>query len=147
MEEMIKSKTKTIGFWMTPVMTVFFVGLSILTLKLPEKERLIPQILVLVFLTLSISQLWVSTKLITINTVEQTITFTNFFLQRKLVLDFKDLDGYVDFIEKPARGRPFRVIYLVRNESYVHKISSFIYSNLDEMEAGLKGIQYLGTKE
>jgi len=36
---------------------------------------------------------------------------------------------------------------LVKNEKFVQKISSFIYSNIDEIEIGLKDLKYLGRKE
>jgi hypothetical protein len=146
---MIRSKIKTIGFWMTPIMITFVIGIFIPSFfnEPTKKDKIIFSIWAVVMLSLMIPQLWSSSKLLIINTIDKTISFTHFFTRQKTVYNFTDIDGYVDIIIEPARGRPFRVLYLVTDEKFIQKISSFIYSNIDEIEQGLKATKYLGKQD
>lgn len=146
---MIRSTTKTMGFWMTPIMIILVIGLFIPSfLNDPiKKDKLIISIWALIMLSLMIPQLWSNSKLFIFNTIDKTITFTHFLTRQKPVYNFTDIDGYVDLIAQPARGRPFSVLYLVKDEKLIEKISSFIYSTIDEIEQGLKATKYLGKQE
>jgi hypothetical protein len=42
---------------------------------------------------------------------------------------------------------PFRVINLVKEEKFIQKISSHIYSNIDEIKEGSKTTEYFGEKD
>jgi hypothetical protein len=146
---MIKSKIKTLGFWITPMFMVFFIGIFIFIFFSDplEKDRGICSGVIITLLSLNIFQLWVTLKSIKINTIDRTIIFSHLFTGRITTYNFSDIDGYVDVIEQPAQGRPFRILYLVKEERFVQKISGFIYSNLNEIEDGLKATKYLGRKE
>jgi hypothetical protein len=56
---------------------------------------------------------------------------------------FAEIDGYMGKIKKPARGRPYRVLNLIQNGKTIEKISGFIYSNIDQIENGLKDLKYI----
>jgi hypothetical protein len=94
-----------------------------------------------------VTQLWVNAKSITINTIDRTITVTHFFTRHKTTYNLNDIDGYVIVIEVPYRGKPFSVIYLVKDEKFIQRIPSRIYSNFDEIKEGLKAAKYLGEKD
>jgi hypothetical protein len=93
------------------------------------------------------TRFWTNSRLITINLFEKKITYTHFFTRRKVTYLFEDLEGYVEVIQAPARGNRFRMIYLVQDKKYIDEISSFAYSNYDELKEGLKKLKYLGQQE
>jgi hypothetical protein len=105
---MIKAKTNTFGFWLTPIMIVIMVGLFVRTFFISgsEKDKLISRLFLIFFLVLLIPQLWVTAKLMTINTFGRTISFTHFFTGHRMVYNFSDFDGYVCVVEVPLRERP-----------------------------------------
>jgi hypothetical protein len=146
---MIKSKINAYRFWITPILIILILGMLIFTLICDhvEKDRIVVSIWACVFLFLTVTQLFDTYKLIIIDKTDKKISIKHYITRQVKIYNFTDIDGYVDMIEKPARGRPFRVIYLVQNEKFVQKISGFIYSNIEEMEAGLDTIKYLGRKK
>ena len=99
----------------------------------------------LVFILLFGSQLWRDAKIILIDTFTKTITFTNLFTRQQTVSSFEDFDGFIDTFQL-ARGGTYRVIYLVKDRKFVRKISSFYYSNLDELQNSFVDIKYLGRQ-
>ncbi len=145
---MIKSKTNTFGFWFSIVMTLFSIciGVSQFFQESGNQSKIIV-LIVGVFLTLLFgSQLWRNSKHILIDTIRKTIIFTNFFTKQKTVYSFSDIEGYVDLYQ-PARGGSYRVLYLVKGGKFVEIVSTFIYSNVYEIEKALQPIKYLGLKD
>jgi hypothetical protein len=100
----------------------------------------------LLFSLLSFCQLLRDCKLIIVDTTEKSITFTNFLTRKKATYNFNDLDGFVDLYQ-PAKGGSYKVLYLVQNEKFVEKISTFIYSNFTEIENNIKELEYLGQRD
>ncbi len=143
---MIKSKTNTFGFWITPITMTFFLTFFIFIFfkyALSERDKVFIAGFSVFFLTLSVLQLWVTFKLVTIDTLQKTITFVQGLTGRKTVYNFNDLDGYISLLKNPARGKPFSVIYLIKEGKRVQEISGYIYSNVDELEEGLSTLKNL----
>lgn len=124
-----------------------YLGFTIIKMSIPTHKALIFQ---LTFTSLSTllfgSQIWRDGNFITIDTFSKTITFANFFTKRKQTYEFNSFDGFIDMYQR-SKGGSYRVVYLVRNKKYIKKISSFIYSNLDELQDSLTPIEYLGRQE
>ena len=143
---MIKSRINTFGYWITPVwICLFLVALVSTVISVHvEKDRNIVIVFIGLFLFLTIIQLIDTSKSIIIDKFDRIILVKHYITRLTKKYSFSDLDGYVDLIEKPTRGKPFRVIYLVKNKEIVQKLSGFIYSNIDEMEIELDNMKYLG---
>jgi hypothetical protein len=108
-----------------------------------SKEQIIISIVGIIFLILSFSQLIVTSKSIEINTINKTIKIRHLIFRYTKLYGFAEIDGYMNKIEKPARGRPFRALYLIQNGKSIEKISGFIYSNIDQIENGLKDLKFI----
>ena len=156
---MIKSRTRTFGFWLMLIMTVCMLTLfvsaisqtyldfTIIKMSMPTHKALIFQLTLTSLAALLFGlQVWRDGNFITIDTFSKTITFSNFFTRHKQTNEFNTFDGFIDMYQK-SKGGSYRVIYLVKDRKYIKKISSFIYSNLDELQDGLSPIEYLGQQE
>jgi hypothetical protein len=143
---MIKSKINTLGYWITPFWICVFITILVFTIISDhlEKEKNTIFIFLGFFLFLTISQLFDTSKSVIINKLEKVILVKHYITRKAKKYSFSDLDGYADLIEKSARGKPFRVIYLVKNKEIVQELSGFIYSNIDEIEIELDNMKYLG---
>jgi hypothetical protein len=142
---MIKSKINTLGYWITPVMILFVSGIITIPYiyKAINKEQIIISIVGTVFLILSFSQLIITSKRIEINTTDKTIKIYHLIFRQTKLYGFAEIDGYMDKIEKPLRGRPYRILYLIQKGKRIEKISGFIYSNIDQIEKGLNDLKYI----
>jgi len=145
---MTNSKTFTFGFWLCVLLTLFSIGLGLSPFfqDSTEREKNIVPFIGLFFLLISGSQLWRDAKRISINPYEKTITFIHLFTRKVTIYNFENLEGYVDLYQ-PSKGGSYRVLYLVKGNKYIEKISTFIYSNVDEMESEIKEIKYLGLQQ
>ena len=156
---MIKSQFKTFGFWVMLIMTVFmtfllisafsqtFLDFKIIKMSMPTAKAkffqfVLPSLGVLVFG----SQLWRDAKIIMVDTFAKTITFQNLITRKTQLYDFNYFDGFIDVTQSSKSGT-YRVVYLVKEKRYINKISSFYYSNLNELQAALTPIKYLGFKK
>ena len=99
-----------------------------------------------IFILLFGSQLWRYARVILIDSVNNTISFTNLFTRRQSVFSFDNFDGFVDMNQSARGGATYKVIYLVRQKKFAKKISSFYYSNLNELQEALTPIKYLGLQ-
>lgn len=144
---MTKSQFKSFGFWLTTVMVLFglLFFLSSFLQSRTEKQKQVCIVTGLVWILLFGSQLWRDSKIILIDTFGKTINFTNLFTRQQTVCSFNDFDGFIDTFQS-ARGGSYRVIYLVKNRKFIKKISSFYYSNLDELQNSIVDIKYLGRQ-
>ena len=111
-----------------------------------NKERLFQFILPIVGAVLFGSQIWRDANIITIDTLSKTITFSNFFTKKQRTFEFNSFDGFIDMVQSSKSGT-YRVIYLVQDSRYVEKISSFYYSNLEELQNALTPTKYLGRQK
>lgn len=148
---MIYSKTNTFNYWLSPLVILLFIGIGAFVIlqkhQLSKQDVIVISIFEFIFLFQHGILFWINSKSITINTIEKTIAFSHLFVKNKSVYNFIDIEGYIDVIQKPLRGRPFRELYLVKHDKNIQKISSSIYSNFNELENGLKGIKYLGMRK
>ena len=144
-ERMIKSKINSFGYWITPVMILFISVIITLPFiyKASDNEQSIISIIGIVFLILSFCQLIMTSKSIEINTTNKTIKICHLIFRQPKLYGFAEIDGYMGKIKKPARGRPYRVLNLIQNGKTIEKISGFIYSNIDQIENGLKDLKYI----
>jgi len=129
-------------------MAVFFVGMLAISLicNIGEKERTVMIIWSLVLLVIGLVQV-AFLKIIEIDMNDGVISVTNFSTRKKRILDLTEVDAYEVVIKTPARGKSYRELRLLKNDKTILKISGQYYSNINELESGLKGIKYLGETE
>lgn len=144
---MIKSKKNTLFFWITSGVMIIAIWLLLSGLRTAGSDRQPLLILSSILLVPNLLQLWMASRKIMLNAAEGTITFTHLFTRKRVFYHLTDFDGYVDMIEDRPRGGPFRVLYLVRDGKFIQRIPSSIYSNIDEIEGGLKPTKYIGQQE
>lgn len=155
---MTKSKSNTFGFWLMLIATLFmsfllvsafsqtFLDFPIIKMSMPTtKAKVFQFVLPTIGVLLFGSQIWRDANIIQIDTFSKTITFRNFFTKRSRQYDFDYFDGYADMLQTSKSGT-YRVIYLVKDKRYIEKLSSFYYSNLDDLQTAFTTIKYLGFK-
>ena len=144
---MTKSQFKSFGFWLMTLMVLFglLFFLSAFLQSRTEQQKQVCIVTGLVFILLFGSQLWRDAKIILINTFGKTISFTNLFTRQETVISFDDFDGFIDTFQS-SKGGSYRVIYLVKDKKFIRKVSSFYYSNLDELQNSFADIKYLGRQ-
>ena len=155
---MTNSQFKTFGFWLMLIMTLFmtfllvsafsqtFLDFQIIKMHMPTtKAKIFQFVLPTIGLLLFGSQLWRDANIISIDTFAKTITFQNLFTRKSRLYDFTHFDGFIDMNQSSKSGT-YRVVYLVKEKRYVEKISSFYYANLNDLQAALTPIKYLGYK-
>lgn len=147
---MIKSNLNTYGFWVSPIFLVsincFFIFVFLYNSQNNEDLKVL-SIFIIVSLLLTLPQIISTSKLYVIDSIEKTIVVTHLITRKSYKYNFNEIDGYIDIIERQARGNPYRVIYLVQNGVIIERISAFIYSNIDEMENEFKNLEYLGRRK
>jgi hypothetical protein len=145
---MIKSKFISFGFCLCVGMIVigiwFFLS-SFSDARTVQQKYVLYGFVAFVFIFFG-SMLWREAKIILIDCINKTITFTNLFTRVKTINSFDDFDGYIDCYQS-AKGGSYRVIYLVKDKKFVKKISSFYYSNLDEIQNGIAPMKYFGQQD
>ena len=82
---------------------------------------------------------------IEINKEKNTIFFKNLITSRATMYTFSDFESYYDR-HFSGRSGVYDESYLVRNGKVEKIISSFYYSNYDELKAALCSIKYEGLK-
>jgi len=83
-----------------------------------------------------------NSTVITINTPEKKITFKNVFAQAR-IYNFNELQGY---IETEYVSRVGRVIYLIKDNKQIERISENYYSNFENLKLGLSSLNYMGKR-
>ena len=81
---------------------------------------------------------------ISIDTLNKKIEFKNLITRRTTLYSFDNIDGYVDTLQRDGRGNTYKAIYLVKGNKFLARISSFFYSNYNELKDGLHDLTYLG---
>lgn len=155
---MTKSQFKTFGFWLMLIMTLLmtlllisafsqtFLDFKIIKMSMPTTEAKIFQFVLPTLGGLLFgSQLWRDANIIMVDTFAKTITFQNLFTRKARLYDFNYFDGFIDMNQSSESGT-YRVVYLVKEKRYIEKISSFYYSNLDDLQVALTPIKYLGFR-
>ena len=123
-----------------------FLDFQIIKMHMPTtKAKIFQFVLPTIGMLLFGSQLWRDANVILIDSFTKTITFQNLFTRKSRLYDFNYFDGFIDMNQSSKSGT-YRVVYLVKEKKYIEKISSFYYSNLDDLQNGLTPIKYLGFK-
>ena len=153
---MIKSKFKynaIPAFWITFGVTIILLAGEIYYFYdfYTHIQRGIPRkvliSLVIIFGCILYFSIWLKTVAtrIEINTDGRTITFTNYFTQHSKTYSFYDFDGYIQTVDVNSKTRAeYKVLCLLKDKVITRKISASYYSNIEELEKGLKPINYLG---
>lgn len=91
--------------------------------------------------------IWLKTvaTIITIDTNRKTIAFTNFFTKSIEIYSFDDFDGYIQTVDINSKTlAENKALCLLKDKKINRKISGSYYSNVDELQEGLKSLTYLG---
>ena len=160
---MTKSKFRISGFWflfvMTTYITINFISVVLevcfgikflkpLTLTHGQSDFLIFQIwtfglLAIVFVPI----IYFNAVVVTIDNLNKTISFKNIFTKKERVYVFTELDGYVDTSWKNGYQANYNIIYFIKEDKRIEKISSYYYSNYKELQAALDSLVYMGYRE
>ena len=157
---MIKSNFWAMGLWMMALVSLTFLLLFIssiskyyfdiqifkISMRNPSEAHLEMGTFVIAFLLFG-SIFMSGANQISIDTSKKTVSFRNIITQKLKVYSFNELDGYVDTLQRDGRGASYKTIYLVKNEKYIAKISTFFCSNFDNLKSGLSDLNYLGFKD
>ena len=84
---------------------------------------------------------------VTIDNLNKTILFKNIVTKKERFYSFKELDGFVDTYYKDGYQAKFDIIYLMKSDKRIEKISRYFYSNYKDLKAGLESLDYLGFRE
>ena len=76
----------------------------------------------------------------------KTIVFKNLFTRRTKVYTFQEFEGYITTKLWHRQFNENKTLCLIKQGRVVKKIDNFIYSNIDELQEGLKDMPYLGFK-
>lgn len=150
----MKSKFGTFGFRVLVFISIFgpivLVGLVWLSLSSTARDNspaFYLQLLALAILWLYfVSILLRHAKVICIDTFRYSLETKHILTRRKITYRLGDFTGYIDVLQM-AKGGTRRIIYLVQDNQYKLKMTDLIYSNLDELEASLKPLPYIGRKK
>lgn len=87
-------------------------------------------------------------RIVIINTVKNTIVFRNFFTKKIKTYSFTDFNGYFEtLVINSKTHEEFKAFYLVKDKKVSKKIIGSYYSNIDEIQAGLRPLAYFGFKK
>ncbi len=103
--------------------------------------------IVLGFSSLLFLSVWLKTvaTIITININQKTIAFTNFFTKKTKIYSFNDFDGYVQTVVFNSKTQvEHKAFYLLKGKKVNRKILGSYYSNMKELQEGLKSLNYFG---
>lgn len=97
-------------------------------------------------LLLSIVALKQNATIITVNSPQSQITFSNYFLRFSSKYNLTDFDSYCSRAVYSRLGE-FQILYLIKGQKIVKKISGKFYKNMPEIKAGLLNLPYIGEKQ
>lgn len=157
---MIKSKfqhTAIPAFWILLSVIIFlFVGelyylySRFITFQRGEIHRDVIVSLIIIPGFILFASLWLkkSATIIAVNTDQNTITFTNFFAKNVKTYFLSNFDGYIHTIDINSKTRTqYKVLFLLKDKIIVRKISGAFYSNIEELQEGLKSLNNLGFEK
>jgi hypothetical protein len=157
---MIKSKfqhTTIPAFWILLSVIIFlFLGelyylySRFINIQRGEIHRDVIISLIIILSFILFASLWLkeSAAIITINTDQNTITFTNFFTKKAKTYFLNNFDGYIHTIDINSKTRTqYKVLFLLKDKKIVRKISGSFYSNIEELQEGLKSLNDLGFEK
>jgi len=157
---MIKSKFWSFGFfiiggvsvffflmWISATSQIYFGRPFLIKFGSPDNMRSMHFNFALsLIVTLLFSSVFVSNaNIINIDVANKTISLKGLFARKKLYA-FDQIDGYIQTEQRDGAGSTYRVIYLVKGDKYIARITNFFCSNFGELREGLSDLKYLGFK-
>jgi hypothetical protein len=159
---MVKSKHNTFGFWFHVgiialyiflticCITQYYYHFTIMKIHIPNQRSfngwmIINAIACLIFGAILYSR----ACLIEINSDSsflKTITFKNLFSRQTKTYSFEEFDGYISTRLWHKQFNENKTLCLIKEGRVFRKIDNFFYSNVDELQQGLKEMKYLGFK-
>jgi hypothetical protein len=146
----IKSESKTFFFWFSNLCIIggiygfiymFFGGFS--------NESILGHFVLIVVLLILLwiygKMLWDANAII-IDTEMKNIIFKNRYTKKQKLYQFDYFDGFVTHYQYTKFGN-FKVIYFVKDQRLLYKVSKAVYSNQDQMLAALPPIKDMGLIE
>lgn len=113
-----------------------------------HRDVIVSLIIILGFILFAALWLIKSATIITIDTSLNTITFTNLFTKNAKTYFLKNFDGYIHTIDVNSKTRTqYKVLFLLKDKIIVRKISGSFYSNIEELQDGLKSLNDLGFEK
>ncbi len=160
---MVKSKFSITGFWFLALITTYsllnFISLLLefffhvttlkpLTLFHGDSDYLLSQIIAFSILSIVfIPIICFNAIIVTIDDFKKIISFKNIFTKKERIYFFTELNGFVDTYYRDGYQAKFDIIYLIKNDKRIEKISRYFYSNYKELKEGLNSLTYLGFRE
>lgn len=143
----IKSKFNTFFFWFSNLCFFGgFYGFVYLLFGGFSNESTSGNFALLIVLIILIwlygKMLW-DAKAITIDTEAKNITFKNRYTQNQCSYKFDFFDGFVTYYQYTKFGT-FKVIYFVKKQRLLFKVSKAFYSNQDEILSAVSSIKDMG---
>ena len=133
--------------YITFTLMLHFIGIGTEPMKnLTQPQAILFFIFYPILIFLAFVQVKINCKIIFIDLTCGTISFKNYFTRQRTIYQMDYFDGYLDTLKNSPKG-DFRILYLVKNNKPTHKISGRTYSNINEIETGLKVLKYYGFKE
>jgi hypothetical protein len=159
---MIKSRHNTLGFWLFAggimffsflavcAITQYYFNLTIVKVDVHSHRAFNAQLIAFLIACLIFGTfLSFRASSIEINSqgILKTIAFKNLFTRKTKVFPFQQFDGYITTKLWHRQFNENKTLCLIKQGRIVKKIDNFIYSNIDELQEGLKHMPYLGFKE
>lgn len=159
---MIKSKHNIFGFWLLAGAIAFFVFLTIccitqyyyhftiIKIHIPN-QRSFNGFMVIHGIACFVFGAILSTRASIIqiqydNSFSKSVSFTNIFTGQTKTYFFEQFDGYITTKLWHKQFNENKTLCLIKEGRVVRKIDNFFYSNVDQLQEGLKDMQYLGFK-
>ena len=146
----IKSKLNTFFFWFSNLCIVGGVyGFIYLLFGGFSNESISGNIALIVVLTILLwlygKMLW-DAKAITVDSEANNITFKNRYSQNQWSYKFDYFDGFVTYYQYTKFGT-YKVIYFVKDQRLLFKVSKAFYSNQEEILSAISSIKDMGLLE
>jgi hypothetical protein len=160
--QMIHSRNNAFGFWLCAIVMVIYILLAvccisqfyfdfeIIKIGITSQRSFNAWIAICGIACLIFGGLLsFRASLITINSDSEDlkyILFKNIFSRRTRTYNFKELDGFIRTRLWHKQFSTNKTLCLIKGGKVVKIIDNFFYSNVDELETGLKHLPYLGFK-
>jgi hypothetical protein len=120
-------------------------------LKIPSQNKIILvglTIFLILWLLILFIELSENAKIISIDKVSKTISFTNYFTKKIKTFSFKEFDGHFETVIKHGKSRRrYDAFGLSKEKLVIYRIDSYYYSNYEELKDGLSVMESLGYFE
>jgi hypothetical protein len=135
-------------FFIYILISVFFLDGNIIPRGILPSYGAIFFIIVFSFMLVFMLNSWIHYAFkIKIDEEEKTIAFENIITRQTSLYNFADFDGFIDTYPVTGKGGSYKVLYLIKDKKAEKIITGFYYENIDEMQAAISSIKYLGFRK